>query len=624
MDILNVVLIIAIIVVALALVTFLAFQRKKDESVQELEQYERLQYSTGNLLKYVKKELSLHAAEDLYGLGLTESEFQRRKHRKEELKNALRNCNTGDLSSKIFVKEYIKDLLRRAKVNEANINYAIPFHRQNEMTSRIQFETLLHMYFKEYKYDALAQLFKKYELDKALEDGSFRVNAEQIRAIYKKEIRKLSFEDKLDILTQYIYSVYKGFGVVDEIRDMRIDGVSGGVSGLPKRMEAFEADNYLVDMLRESKNSLNSVWIMHKGKSIHLSFLAFENESELRRVTTNLYKYGYPGQLSETKPYIINEMYDTSRVTVVRSKLAESWAFFVRKKYDLKNLNMENLFSQKNTSKVTRFVEFLMKSNRITAITGMQGTGKTTFLMALIKFIHPALNLRIQETSFELNLRSLYPERNILSFQETDEISGQAGLDLQKKTDGQVNILGEVATDPVAAWFIQTSQVASDFTLITHHAKTTESLVYSLRNSLLKTAMFSNEAIAEQQVVSVLEFDIHLRLTHSGERYIERITEIVPIDHTVKMDDIAALTPTKNERESITGLSNLITTATVYFQQKTQRKQFEERNIIEFRDGAYMLVNRISESRLKDMKSIMGDEAFREFEDLMSQDWRAA
>ena len=33
------------------------------------------------------------------------------------------------------------------------------------------------------------------------------------------------------------------------------------------------------------------------------------------------------------------------------------------------------------------------------------------------------------------------------------------GLDVQKKTDGGVNILGEVATDPVAAWMIQMAQV---------------------------------------------------------------------------------------------------------------------------------------------------------------------
>ena len=78
-------------------------------------------------------------------------------------------------------------------------------------------------------------------------------------------------------------------------------------------------------------------------------------------------------------------------------------------------------------------------------------------------------------------LKKIYPHHNILSLRETDTISGQEGLDVQKKTDGGVNILGEVSTDPVAAWMIQMAQVASKFTLFTHHAKTFPNLITSLR-----------------------------------------------------------------------------------------------------------------------------------------------
>ena len=85
-----------------------------------------------------------------------------------------------------------------------------------------------------------------------------------------------------------------------------------------------------------------------------------------------------------------------------------------------------------------------------------------------------------------MHLRKVYPDRNILTFRETETVSGQEGLDVQKKTDGAVNILGEVATDPVAAWMIQMAQVASKFTMFTHHAKTFDNLILALRNSLLK------------------------------------------------------------------------------------------------------------------------------------------
>ena len=42
----------------------------------------------------------------------------------------------------------------------------------------------------------------------------------------------LTNEDKLEIIAQAVYEKYKGLGVIDEIRDMNIDGVSAGVSGV--------------------------------------------------------------------------------------------------------------------------------------------------------------------------------------------------------------------------------------------------------------------------------------------------------------------------------------------------------------------------------------------------------
>ena len=151
-------------------------------------------------------------------------------------------------------------------------------------------------------------------------------------------------------------------------------------------------------------------------------------------------------------------------------------------------------------------------------------------LMAMIENIYETMNLRITETAFELHLRKIYPTRNILSMRETETISGQDCLDVQKKTDGSVNIIGEVATDPVASWMIQSAQVASKFTLFTHHAKTFPDLVTALRNSMLRSGVFTDEKTAEEQVVQVLNFDIHLVKDFRGRRYIERITECIPVE----------------------------------------------------------------------------------------------
>lgn len=589
--------------------------RKNQKNINDLQtlQSEKERYKIEALEDYVKKRLTELTTINLFGLGLSEEEFNRRTRRREELKEALKNCNTGDLSSKTYVREYIRDILfNELDFNKDRLNWAIPFNNPSKMSAKELFDIILYVYEQEHGYKALSFLIDKYSLAKPKPDGSYRIVEKDIRDIYAKERIRLTFEQKIDILAQRLYSSYKGFGVIDEVREMNIDGVSGGVNGLPKRMEAFQSFDSLYKLVEKEDNSLNSVWIMYKGKSIHFSFLAFDSEAELRRVVTNLYKYGYPGQLSESRPFIINEMHDGSRVTVIRPKLAESWVFFVRKKFDLSKLSLNQLIIHRNNEIPINLLKFLMRGNRVTAITGSQGSGKTTILMALIKYIHPSLNLRIQETSFELNLRSLYPQRNILSFQETDTMSGQDGLDLQKKTDGHVNILGEVATDPVAAWMIQTAQVASLFTVFTHHAKTFSNLVYSLRNSLLKVGMFSNEKIAEQQVVNVLEFDIHLRQDYDGTRYIERITECIPVDHSEK----AIITPLSDNSSKEEKMDLMIEAATTYFRQQTQRQQFIERNIVEYHNGEYIAVHPISAERIKAIKaqlSVREQTAFDEF-----------
>ena len=494
----NIFLILLIVVSALLLITIYLLKNKK-ETIADTE-IEMEKFSLDSLLQFVKDETNKATNVNPYNFGLSKEEFERQKRRTADLKDALKKCNTGDLNNKNYVKEFMFTLIdQQYGLDEKTIDYIIPFHQPNQMDTRTKFDTLLHVYEKEHKGKALDKLIQKYQLDRERkidgEIGNYCITAEDIEDIYLRELPQLDYEDKLWIIIQRLFAQFKGFGVVDQIRDLNIDGISGGVSGLPKRLENEDDEEMVMNQMISKSNSFDSVWFMYRGKTVHLDFLSFESENELRRITQNIYKHNYPGQLSESHPYMINEMADGSRIVAVRPKFAESWAFFVRK-FSNSSMSIEQLLPHKNSEFAIKMLEYLVRGQRISALTGAQGSGKTTLLVALIKYIHPSLTLRIQETAFELNLRKRYPKRNILTFQETDNVSGQEGLDLQKKTDGAVNIVGEVATDEVAAWMIQSAQVASLFTLFTHHAKTAANLVYALRNSLLKTGNFSNEKIA--------------------------------------------------------------------------------------------------------------------------------
>ena len=625
MTITNIILMLIIIVLAI-FVVIRYIKNKKNAPVEEMVEVDDQTYTLEMMTQFVKKRLDEITKVNLYDIGLSEEELKRRKNKKYELKKALKGCTYGDVNDKKYVKELISDLLEHEYgVDEVNISKAIPFDIPSLLTSQDKFDILIHMYKKEFGYEALTEMIKKYNLAalKYVEGEtkpSYVITSEEIDEIYENENIVLAFQDKLAILVQRIYQHYKGYSSIDEIRDMNIDGVSGGVSGLPESFLSQVAqsnDGDYLEQISEHKvpRACDSIWIMFQGKSIRLAFLSFGTEAELKRVCQNIYKYNNPGQLSDTNGYKINEMKDGSRVVVVRPSMSETWAFFVRK-FDVKRATLEQIVLFPGKEDTINLLKFLVKGARIISLTGEQGCGKTTMLMAMIENIYETMNLRITETAFELHLRKIYPTRNILSMRETETVSGQDCLDVQKKTDGSVNIIGEVATDPVASWMIQSAQVASKFTLFTHHAKTFPDLVTALRNSMLRAGVFKDEKTAEEQVVQVLNFDIHLVKDFKGRRYIERVTECIPIE------DKSEYTYEYRKENTLEGkFDKFFDNATRYFSKTTDKKLYEYRNILEYVDGEYVITNKISDKNLIEMRNNMDESDAEEFDKFVEKCW---
>lgn len=443
---------------------------------------------------------------NLYEMDVSREYLEELIKRKQELRKKLRDCFTGNKEAKESIKEYIREmLLEKYQLNDSAIQEILPFENPGRLTVTDKFDILLYCGKKQYGARALEQLILGQGMLQ-YENGQYCITRRQVEQAFQKQRVYLDFTDKLEILAQKIYQQYKGLGVIDELRDMRLDGVSAGVSG--------EGDPL-------------TVWILFQGKNVQLSFLQFPSVGELERVCRNICRYNSPGQLSESRGYLINEMADRSRVVVARPPFSENWVFFVRKFDNLERITLEELLVDEGREIPAMVLKWIVKGCQVCAVTGVQGSGKTTLLKAMVGLIPREYTLRVLETNFELNLKALYPDRNILTFQESESIDGREILDLQKKTDGTVSIIGEISNERVASWMIESGQTGFLFTMFTHHAKTTRSLVLTLRNSLLSEGSFQNEAIAREQVTDVVKFDIHMHKDRDGHRYIERITEIV-------------------------------------------------------------------------------------------------
>ena len=237
----NLLLIVIVVIIAIALLLNFIKKRKNEQKEDVLEVDDKT-YTLDMMIEFIKKRLDEITKINLYDIGLSEEELKRRKNKKYELKRALKGCTYGDVNDKKYIKELIYDLLyKEYGVDETNVSKAIPFDIPSLLTAQDKFEIILYMYKQEFGYEALSEIIKKYDLArlKYVEGESkpcYVITDEEINDIYEKENFVLTLEDKINVVVQRIYQKYKGYSSIDEIRDMNIDGISGGVSGLRWRL----------------------------------------------------------------------------------------------------------------------------------------------------------------------------------------------------------------------------------------------------------------------------------------------------------------------------------------------------------------------------------------------------
>lgn len=545
---------------------------------------------------------------DFRELNLNQTETEKRENIRRLIRKNLKECSAGDEKAKEYIKDYIEEIIRSLEgVNEETVDNIIPFENSTRLDAQDKFEILLYIYKVNYGKEGLIKLFENYKLDnlKKTESGSYySVTGDDINRVYFEEGIRLKYDDKIKIITQRVYQQYRGFGVIDAIREMKIDGVSGGISSF--ELSAESSGGNLEESFRgfyksteqrrrktlNADTSLLDVWIFYQGKTICLAFLSFPNEKELIRVCKNIYRNNYPGLLSETKGFMVNDMKDGSRVVVFRPPVASGWAFFVRKHDVITNMDIGRIITEENCELVIKLLSWMVKGCLSIVITGEMGSGKTTLLKLLVQFIEEIYPIRVFEQVYELNLNKAYPGRNILSLRESSAVSGQEILNTMKKTDGTVLILGEVASHETANYLVEISGI-SKMTLCSHHAETTEDFISYLKIAQLRAGGFHNESLAEYQAAGSIGIDIHME-NKNGCRYISRITEILPYD----------------KRELPSGL---VDATREYYHRRTSPRTFETKDILTFQEGKYVFPGYLSERIKKRICENLPDSEKEEF-----------
>lgn len=604
---------ILIVVSLLGLVVMLFVMYQRSKSQQEF--VEEADYDTiDKVVEAVKLEM-VEIIKDDYSLGLTESEFNALYKRKARIQEALRNCVYGIDSAKIIVIELIRTFIAE-NISIEQVEELLGLTDGQDPSDHVKFEILMYRYKKKYGKGALAAWIDKNGFanekrsdgtDAGENDTAYYIDVEELYMSYDEEEIHLTNDEKIDILAILVYQLYKGFGIVDTLREMDINGFNMGTSGS------------ILSNLNKQKAGImkatNAVWLYYQGKYIHLRFMNFGTEDELKRIIQLLVRWGNPGPLTAKRGYMVNTMYDKSRILALRPPASEYWAIFVRK-FSLSDVSPKALIVKPYTKRgdlPMNLIEFLMRGQVTCGVTGRQGSGKTTLMSSIIRFIDPRYTIRVLEMAPELYLRELYPTRNILSVQETNTVTAAELQDALKKSDAAVSIVGEVATDVIAARMIQMGQVASIFTIFSHHANTAKDLVFALRNSLVNAGGFSNMSTAERQVIDVVKCDIHLDYTPDGKRYIERISEIVPLAEGIPYPDLD-----KNDLQYSKAILDK-----EYYERSTDRVSFYTHDILKYdlNTHTYYVVDRFTPALESRMRMVMHPDVRKAYDKFIYTNW---
>ena len=330
--------VIALVVVALLTAAF--YNRRKFVKREVLKQ-ERI--TLDRLVEHCKHKTVAILKDDSIS-GKSGEDWERAYKRQKALSEAARGCVYGIMKHKIVMKDLIVSFIKELLPDDETIDTFMNLN-SNYLNPMVKFEILAYFLQRDpdIQDNVIGYLFNKYGCDQVKTDertGNFyyQWTTEELEEMFDTEIDfEIEYIDKLEIIATLVYEKFKGFGCVDTLRDLRIDGLNFGTSG------SVQAEILNVD--RDVPKASQSVWIYFRGKYIHAEFFDFYTEAEVKRVVQLLARYGNPGPLTEARGYIVNNMYDQSRVTAIRPPAAEYWAVFIRK-FDLgEEMTLEKLIN---------------------------------------------------------------------------------------------------------------------------------------------------------------------------------------------------------------------------------------------------------------------------------------
>ena len=283
-------------------------------------------------------------------------------------------------------------------------------------------------------------------------------------------------------------------------------------------------------------NGLSEVYIGRAGR-LEKTSIRFADMASLRALADAI--AGYVARpIDPRRPLVDARLKDGSRVNIIAPPMAVNGLTMSIRKFPKTEITMEMLIEKHSVSpQMAEFFKLCAEARVSLLVSGGTGTGKTTMMNAISRFIpHSERVITIEDTA-ELRLQQPHvvkletKEPNVWGHREEEVNAADLVRNALRMRPDRI-IVGEVRGDE-AYDMIQAMNTGHDGSMSTVHANTPRDALTRIEN-LMGPRMQNTPAVStRRQIAAALNIVVQLGYLPSGQRLVTQISEVVGMENDV-------------------------------------------------------------------------------------------
>ncbi|MCX6638797.1 MAG: CpaF family protein [Acidobacteria bacterium] len=353
---------------------------------------------------------------------------------------------------------------------------------------------------------------------------------EQLRALNKEGMR-----EQIGAVIERLVSD-EAIPMTANERERLIEEVLDEVFGLGP-LETLLKDPTVSDIL---VNGYDSIYVERSGHLVETN-VRFKDQSHVRMIIDRIVS-AVGRRIDDSSPIVDARLIDGSRVCAVIPPLSLLGPVMTIRRFGKKLLSTEDLL--KNETLTTGMLDFLsgcVEARLNVVISGGSGSGKTTMLNTLSRFIPEEERIVTIEDTAELQLQQSHVvrlETRPMNIEGAGAI-GQRDLvinSLRMRPDRIV--IGE-CRGPEALDMLQAMNTGHDGSMTTTHANSGRDAFSRLETMVMMASQHIPDKVIRQMLASAVNVVIHTARLIDGTRKVISISEVIGVkDDQVEMQDI--------------------------------------------------------------------------------------